>query len=305
MHYAFIVWGLLAFAAAIPVEAQPVGGQDALPDSLREWQPDSVTTWETNVRSKLSLAQAAYSNWQEGGLSTVAISSSIDGAARRAGERWVQAYNMRLTFGMVQQDTLDFRKSEDLIRLQSSLRYQGTGFFRVMNPTLGFALRTQFAPGFDYSGDPFGEDRDPPVKQSDFFSPATLTESIGLTYEPSDWFSQRLSFAGKQTVVMIDRLRPLYGVDPGNPVRLEAGAESITTLDRRLFENVRLQSSLNLFLAFNQPDQPDMIWENLITMKVNNWLNVDLEFVSVYNEDISSAVQVKEVLSVGFVFVII
>jgi hypothetical protein len=277
----------------------------AVPGWAQEAQPDTLEAWQYDLRGKFNASQAAYNNWQEGGLNALQLNTTLDGSARQEGEHWIQTHKARLAYGLLQQDTLDVRKSEDLIRMESTLRYQGDHFFRVFNPTLAAGLRTQFAEGFNYDKDPLDRGDDPPVKTSDFFSPATFTESIGLTYEADSWFSQRLSFASKQTIVMIDRLRPLYGVDPDGPVRLEAGAESVTTFDRNIFENVRLQSSLNLFLAFNQPGQPDMIWENLITMKVNSWMNVDLEFVAVYNEDISSAVQIKEVLSVGVVIDII
>lgn len=277
----------------------------AVPGWAQEAPPDTLEAWQYDLRGKFNASQAAYNNWQEGGLNSLQLSTTLDGAARKEGEHWIQTHKTRLAYGLLQQDTLDVRKSEDLIRMESTLRYQGNHFFRVFNPTLAAGLRTQFAEGFNYDSDPLDRGQDPPVKTSDFFSPATFTESIGLTYEADSWFSQRLSFASKQTIVLIDRLRPLYGVDPDGPVRLEAGAESVTTFDRNIFENVRLQSSLNLFLAFNQPGQPDMIWENLITMQVNSWMNVDLEFVAVYNEDISSAVQIKEVLSVGVVIDII
>ncbi len=288
---------ILALVALSVFIVAPGWAQEAAPDSLDAWQYD--------LRGKFNAAQAAYNNWKEGGLNSVSVSTTLDGAARREGDRWIQEHTMRLAYGLLQQDTLDFRKSEDLIRMESSLRYRGDHFFRVFNPTIAVGLRTQFAEGFNYDKDPLERGQRPPVKTSDFFSPGTITESIGLTYEADSWFSQRLSFASKQTIVMIDRFRPLYGVDPDGPMRLEAGAESVTTFDREIVDNVRLQSSLNLFLAFNQPGQPDMIWENLITMQVNSWMNVDLEFVAVYNEDVSSAVQLKEVLSVGVVIDII
>ena len=76
--------------------------------------------------------------------------------------------------------------------------------------------------------------------------------------------------------------------------------ESRTEVDREVFENVRLRSSLNLFASFNQTFTetrlPDVLWENLITMEVNAWLGVDFEFVTLYDRDLSQRLQLKEVL---------
>jgi hypothetical protein len=52
-------------------------------------------------------------------------------------------------------------------------------------------------------------------------------------------------------------------------------------------------------------DRPDLLWENVINMQVNKWLNVDFEFVALYDSDRSQAIQIKEVLSVGIGFVLI
>jgi hypothetical protein len=40
-------------------------------------------------------------------------------------------------------------------------------------------------------------------------------------------------------------------------------------------------------------------------MQVNEWLGVDFEFTALYDQEISDAPQVKEVLSVGVTYVFI
>jgi len=268
--------------------------------------PDSVDGgWSVDLAGKLAGSQAAYRNWQEGGLNTLALTSTLDGRLEYETDHWVQAYNMRWSFGIIQQDTLAIRKAEDLIRMEGALRYIGSGFFRIFNPTIALGLRTQFAAGFNYDRDPLGEGRTPPVKTSDLFSPATLTQSLGLTFDRGSWFSQRLSAASKETVVLIDRLRPLYDVDPTRNVLYEIGVESVTAVDREIFKNVQVQSTLTLFKAVVEPEPVDVIWETLITMRVNSWLNVGFEWVNIYDANRSEAVQIKEVLSVGISFEII
>jgi hypothetical protein len=276
----------------------------AAPDAhAQEEEIPDDGTWNSSLVGKLSGSQAAYRNWQEGGLSTLALISSVDGKFVRGGEHWIQTYELRLAFGIVQQDTLEVRKSDDLIRLGAGLQYLGDGFLRTFRPTISTALRTQFAAGFNYDEDPFDEGRDLPVKTSEFFAPAVLTQSLGLTYEPEPWIATRLGIAGKETIVREVDLRVLYDLDPDQLVRAEGGIESETTVDRELFTNVRYQSRLNLFKSLTLLSEPlDVLWENVITMRVNSWLNVGLEYVMLYDANRSEDVQIKEVLSVGVSF---
>lgn len=266
---------------------------------------DSAAAWMTEATGQLSFAQASFRDWQEGGVNTLALSSGINGKASQTSKRWQQKHEMRLAFGFVKQDTLDFRKAEDLIQFLSAFQYQGVGFFERFNPTFAASLRTQFAEGFNYDEDPLGQDRALPVKVSAFFAPATLTQSVGLTYKPIEWLAQRIGVGLKETVVTIERFRVLYGVDPEDAVRFEAGLESFTEIDKEVFENVFYKARLSLFASFNKPKNPDVLWENLITMKVNRWLNVSFELVTLYDLDITSEVQLKEVLSVGVSFILL
>ena len=152
------------------------------------------------------------------------------------------------------------------------VRYKGDGFFSKWNPTFAADLRTQFLEGFDYGSQP-------QERVSDLFAPAYLTQTLGLTYGIDDWFSQRFG--------------------------LESGIESQTQLTREIFKNVIYKSTLSLFAAFNHADKPDAIWENLLTMKVNDWLQTNLEFVLLYDDDVKKEVQIKEVFSVGVAFTLL
>lgn len=263
------------------------------------------TVWESDVAAKFNISQASFRNWTEGGVNTLSSSSQFLSKIVRTTQNWSETFEARLGFGVVKQDTLNLRKADDIIRLLATVKYHGQGFFRKFNPTTSAGLRTQFAPGFNYERNPFEDDQSLPVKVSDLFSPATFTQSLGLTYSASWGFRQRLGVAAKETVVLIERFRQLYGVTPDQPVRFQLGAESLTEIDREIFRNVELKSSLGLFAAFNQEDLPDMLWENVVVMKVNKWLSADFELVTLFDRDLSDRVQLKESLSIGFSFVFI
>jgi DUF3078 family protein len=267
---------------------------------------DSTQVWKKTLVGQASGAQAGFSNWAEGGVNTVAITLAIDGTGERTGARWLQKHDVRFSFGLVRQDTLDVRKAEDLIRLRSSFQYTaGDGVLASFQPTLAATFRSQFAPGKNFDEDPLGSGRVLPVKVSDLFAPATFTQTLGLTYTPAAWFTQRLGVAAKETVVTIERLRPLYSVDLDKSFRAELGIEAFSQFDREIASNVHYKSTLGLFAAFNQTDAPDLIWENAVAMKVNSWLGVNFEWTMIYDADVASEIQLKEVFSIGLSYIFV
>lgn len=290
---------LLIVFAAIVLPRMALS-QDSVPDSAL-----AAPAWETDLIGKIAATQAGYSNWAKGGVNTIAFTTALGGSFSRTSPGWHQAHEFRLAYGLVKQDTVEFRKADDEIILSSSVQYRGGGFFRIFNPTIAQQTRTQFAPGFNFKKNPFNDGLEPPVKVSDLFSPVVFTQSLGLTYDPADWFTQRVGIASKQTVVLIPRFRSLYGVPEHGPGLVEVGVESRTQLEREIFENVHLKSSLGLFAAFNNPDMPDLMWENLIAMKVNSWLSVNLQVDALYDRDISEVLQMKEVFTLGISYAFI
>ncbi|MEZ4700686.1 MAG: DUF3078 domain-containing protein [Rhodothermales bacterium] len=278
---------LLMFALVVMAGAfQTATAQEAEVDT---------TGWRNSVIASLAGSQASYRNWSEGGLNSVAFTSGLLGEQLKHTEHWLRKRKLRLAFGLLKQDTLDVRKADDIIHLESSAQYQGERVWSVLNPILAFSFRSQMAEGFDYG-------TTPSPRVSAFLAPATSTQTIGLAYQPVDWFSQRFGFAAKETIVTIEELRESYGNAADETLRLEGGFDFLSQLDKQLVENVVLKSSLGVFLGFSALDKPDVRWENLVSMKVNSWLSVNFEFVTFYDLDISDKAQFKQVLSTGVSF---
>lgn len=292
----------------------PSWGQsgDGNPSSTGAAGPDSAAAWTYDATARLNASQAAFKDWEEGGSNSLAFSAGIGGGAKQRGETWIQAYDAEFLLGIINQEGQELRKSEDQIRLSSNLRYKGEGFFKLFNPTLSSKLRTQFAKGFDYTDNPFEGEVDegdprleetPPVLTSNFFAPAFITQALGLTYEPIRDFTIQIGAASKQTVVIEEEVRVLYGVDEDEPTRIEAGGQLSSKFDRQLTENIRYQSQLNVFFSFNQTEEPpDARWNNTLSLQVNDWLSTDLTFVGLFDQDISDVFQMKETISVGISF---
>ncbi len=271
--------------------------------------PDTLTAadgWRTNLVTSLKGNQTTHSNWQEGGIDALSVTVVTEGTFDRVVGRMLTRQTVLLAYGLLQQDTLDFRKSRDMIRYGISSEVVNKG---VIRPTAAFSLRTQFAPGFDYSPKPSeypsqvilpGEE----LKVSDLLSPLVLMQSAGVSVRPGGGFVARSGLALKETIVAIERLRPIYGNTPDQPVRTEIGVDAELSLERDLMKNVRLRSRLYTFQGFGMLGQeaPDVLFENGLALTVNDLLNVTIDVATLYDADISEDVQLREALAVGVTF---
>lgn len=287
--------GVMLLVVCVPT----VQAQDDALDTLE------VGEWSRELVGSFAGSQAGYSNWSEGGVNTLSITASLRGQALGVGARWKQKHQARLAYGAVKTDGRSYRKAVDVIHGNSAFLYQGDGFWQTFKPTAAIDARTQFVEGLNYGENPFDDGRPLPVKVSGFMSPAYVSQTLGLTYERGSWFSQRLGFSSKQTIVADPDLRPLYGVDSNELALVEGGVESETSFDRIILPRTRLKSSLTLFQAFNEAELPDMYWETLLEIQANQWLTTNVSTVLVYNANVSTELQIKEVISVGVSFTLI
>ena len=282
---------LLAFLLTVAASAQ---------------EADTLTVddgWRSSLVASLTGNQASFSNWQEGGVDALAATASLDGSFDRVVGAFLMTQDLRLALGVLRQDTLDIRKAIDVARYEATAEVNSE---RAIRPAAAFLFRTQFAPGYDFTptADEYpslvvvpGEE----LKVSDAFAPLVMSQSVGLAYRPGGGFVARTGLALKETVVSIERLRPVHGNALDHPVRVQAGLDAELGLDRELMENVRLKSRLSAFQAFGQvgDEAPDVLFENVLLLKVNDLLNVRLDAAALYDADVSPDVQFREVVSVG------
>jgi hypothetical protein len=117
-------------------------------------------------------------------------------------------------------------------------------------------------------------------------------------------------------------------VDPARQVRAELGAFASINFNKELFKNFTYKSRLDLYSNFlktyaftvtgpdellitekrAKPQNIDVIWNNVINMKVNKFLNVTYNFDLIYDDDVrqfgpnktSPGTQIRSLLAVGF-----
>ena len=91
-------------------------------------------------------------------------------------------------------------------------------------------------------------------------------------------------------------------------VRYEFGARAVAKFQYPIAKNIEFNTKLELFSNYlKNPQYIDVDWQNMLVLKVNDWLNANLSTHLIYDYDIpfpdvekGSKVQFKEVLAIGF-----
>ena len=257
--------------------------------------------WKKGLKANLGLAQGNTSNWAAGAEeSSFTINTYVNLFAnlKRGNNEWYN--NLDLFYAMIRTSSNGTQKNDDRIDYYTKYTHR-------ISPKWGLGVagnfRTQFTDGFKY-------DQTPREKISGFFNPAYLTIAPGFDWKPTQWFSVILSpLSGRWTYVSDENLRSSYNVDPGKRVRTEMGAFVSAKFKKDIAKNIGLQSRLDLFSNYlENPQNVDVFWTNVLTLKVNNFLNVTYNFDLIYDDDVrifgenrtAARTQIKSILSVNF-----
>jgi len=254
----------------------------------------SDTLWKFGGTAGLNFNQAYFSNWASGGQNTVAATAMANLFAKYAKDRHSWDNSIDLAYGLLAQDKNDAIKADDKIDLTSKYGYQLNNPDWYYSALLNF--RSQFAPGYEIKdGVEVGD------KTSDFLAPAFTIFSLGIDYKPNENFSALLSpITTKITIVNDDRIAPDYGLDEGENVRAEVGAFVKLTYQKDVFENVNLLTKLDLFSNYAEdPQNVDVNWEVLVSMKINKWLNASISTQLIYDDNTHIVVGKKEIMEEG------
>ena len=282
-------------------------------------QDEQPEGWSHKGNFGLNFGQSSYTNWAAGGQNTVNGQGIFNYELHylKGKFKWDNTLNTSLGYSF-----FDFKykpiKTDDKIEFTSLAALKAN---EHLNYAAELAFRSQFAKGFDYTVDSTN-------CISKFLAPAYVTLGVGIEWVPNKYFS--LYFApvtGRITIVNDQRLAEVgaYGVEPGyfNPndstdwihgkkVRYEFGARAVAKFQYPIAKNIDFNSKLELFSNYlKNPQYIDVDWQNMLVLKVNDWLNCNLSTHLIYDRDIpfydennvrieGSKVQFKEVLAIGF-----
>jgi hypothetical protein len=257
--------------------------------------PDTLEGWDQSWVASLNGSQATYDNWSQGGVSS--ISGTASSIFTVIYQKDLFSYGLRTNFkyGQSRIKGEGVRKTDDLIEIRNRFNYQ----FKENSNWSGYGavnFRTQFDQGYIYST----EDGVPDELISNFLSPAYLTEGVGIAYQPDKAFTFEAGLALKQTIVTDDSLKSLYGVAPDKDIRGEGGLTTGINFEKEIFENILYNSSVETFTNFLIPiSETDIMWSNELVGQINNLISASFQFEMRYDNDFSSEVQIKQVLSAG------
>jgi hypothetical protein len=269
---------------AIILISMPALAQETAP-------PPPQWGWKKEMVGSANLTQNSFDNWKQGGENSTAWQLNLNVMFTNDREKSTWKNTGKFTYGETKTSKMPSRTSIDEIKLESVYTYKFTKF---VNPFIATTGETQFAPGYDYGASPR-------VQVSAFMDPGYVRESLGAGYKPNDHIQTRLGASLKQTFTR-DYPKP-YADDPKTTAiekfKSEVGAESVTDLDIPITGNSVLKSKLELFTAFKSLDATDVNWDNLFSVKISKFADMNFNVKLFYDKDISKKRQLKQAMAIG------
>lgn len=271
---------LIFFFSTISAEVQ---------DSLKhKWIPSWI--------GSINISQVSFKNWTGGGEDSFAWAFKSDYDLYYHSDSWSFRTDFNVEYGRTKLGEADFRTTGNDIYVENVLSLN-IGW--AVDPYVSNLFRTQLLGGYNYKVDPY-------IKIADFFDPAYMVQSCGFTYDRIKNFSTRFGLAFKETYT---NNHTQYSDDPKTPeterFKFETGIETVTSGKLNLAENVDYIGALRLFTRFESLDIWDVRWDSTINATVNSWLNVNFNFILLYEKAQSMRTQIKEALQVGFKYKIL
>ncbi len=254
---------------------------------------DSVNTaWEKSIVGGLNMTQTGFDNWSAGGENAFAWQMNLNFKFTRDQEKTNWSNSGKVVYGATKIGDGDMRKSVDEVKVESVLTYK---LGSKINPYAALNGETQVEAGYDYS-------TIPETQISALMDPGYFRESFGAGFDIKDGVSTRLGLSLKQTVTT-DYPQPyaddVETLDVIETTRSEVGLESVSDFSIPVSKTSLFTSKLELFSALKAADETDVNWDNTLSVKVSEYINVNVNVKLVYDKDISVKRQLKQSMALG------
>jgi hypothetical protein len=251
--------------------------------------------WSPNAAVGINVSQISLSNWSQGGENSITWTLTGNGGFQYLGKDWNFRNRLSIEYGRTKIGSNIFRTNDNDLYMDFVLSKK-VGW--SVDPFLSLSVRTPVTTGYNYKVTPF-------EKIADFFDPGYVTESLGFTYDQHAILKTRLGFAVEETFT--NKYRQ-YSDDPDTKgleaFKLETGFESVTNFQQTVYENLIARSMLRLFTRFENLDIWDVRWDTSIIAKVNNLVNVNFDFLLIYQKSQSVRTQIRQTLQISFIYTI-
>ncbi|MDR1585133.1 MAG: DUF3078 domain-containing protein [Prevotellaceae bacterium] len=277
--------------------------------TLKAVSADTITGWKLGSVFGVNFSQTQLINWAAGGQNSLALNGIFSSFAnyRQGKNSWENTLD--IGYGLLNQGDDLWVKTND--KLDFSSKYGRKAFSNFYYAAL-FNFKTQFDVGY----------KDPKTRAdviSNFLAPAYMVGALGLSYQPTTYFSAYLAPAtGRLTIVNDTALSVNYGLDAGKKTKTEFGGYARVNFAKNDFKNdwlknVALATKIDLFanyMDFNGIKDVDVSWETLVALKVNKYISVNFNTHLLWDNGIKfddgngsepkAKIQFKEILGVGF-----
>ena len=276
-------------------------------------QYEVQTPWTIKGDGNVGFTQTYQENWKKGGQSSLSLLVVLKVAAnysRPDGKvKWENSAEIRNGWIRPGGGDSELQKNDDKFEITS--RY-GLSAFKKWYYSSEFNYETQFFRGYKYPK------KDHPDPISAFMGPAKMFIKVGLDYKANKNFSLLLSpFTAKNVYVrdtsLIDQTK--YGIDEDKKSFWEPGLNADLAFKKDLTGDVTYETKYKMFINYKSPfNKFDLNWENLVVMKLNDYINVRLMLHMIYDDDVlfpvydennvktgeETRLQLKQFISVGF-----
>lgn len=240
------------------------------------------------------LDQIYFDNWAQGGASSIAWTFNSQMGLNYIQKNWTLINKFQFAYGRTKLGNQGYQTNNNELFLESVARLL-LGW--ATNPFISNSVRTTVAAGYNYKVTPVQE-------IANFFDPGYITQSIGFSYGKFEYIQTRIGLSAQEIITKAHRE---YTDMPETKNKKEAfkfltGLESVSNTKIEIAENILFHSELRLFTRFERFNVWDVRWQSAITAKVNSFVNVNFNFLLVYQRDQSTRTQLQEGLQLGFTY---
>ena len=286
---------LVAVSAMLNLWAQDVTVKDLQKAANKELKASDtlLNGWTHTGTFNLNVNQGSLQNWAAGGeQNTFGISGILNyGLNYRHGKNtWDNYFDLALGF----QNATSFnrlRKIDDRIDVTSKYGRQVSKNWYVAGL---FNFNSQALAGYDYQTN---------TKISNFLTPGKIILSLGMDYRPNENLSIFISPISTRWILKNDT--DFFGIDKfGVPAFSksynEIGAYFTAKYTKPLNSWATYTGRLDLFSNYKRnPQNVDLFFTNLLVLKFNKWLGSTISVDMIYDDDVISKLQLKEIFGLG------
>jgi hypothetical protein len=285
------------FSAAIFIKsaAQDVTVKEFQKLAFKELKPLEKDGWKKNGTFIININQGALRNWAGGGeQNTLGVTTLLNyNVNHKKGKiTWNNYFDIALGFQNASSFG-SFRKTDDRIDITSKYGYQ---FSKKWYTALLFNFNSQTLVGYNYT-DTLN------TKISNLLTPGKILLSAGIDFRPDKSFSLFVSPITTRFILKRDKdfyVLDKFGVPPNHKSHTELGSFATAKYNKKVNAWAHYTGRLDLFSNYKRnPENVDLFFTNLVTMKFNKWLATNINVDVVYDDDVIKKTQLKEILGIG------